>query len=166
MNNELDLTNFNKGLFLKRDGAWLHDGDLVRHERLSLLLHRCIKRKDTGELGVTTGRDWLTFESEDAPLRVMSVQNLHGQQLELSLSNDTRFLLAPADHALIIDQHDQWRTAIADQQLWARWTRNALQSILPIVQQVDDTYTLQLEPKVSIFQCSSKINWQGIPGRS
>ena len=115
---------------------------------------------------MTTGKDWLTFESEDAPLRVMSVQHLYQQQIKLSLSNDTHFLLVPADQALVIDAQDQWRTAITDQQLWARWTRNALQSILPLIHQEGDLYTLRLVPPIQISQCTSQINWQGRPGHS
>lgn len=163
MNEELQLKKLNKGLFLKQDGAWLHDGDLVSHPRLAQLLHRCIKRKDTGELGVTTGRDWLPFECEDAPLRVMSVKHLHGSQLELLLSNRTRFLMVPADHALVIDPHDQWRTGVTDQRLWARWTRKALQSIQPLVEQIDDQFILQLQPSIKITQCTTPLNWQNDP---
>ena len=85
MDNSLDLTQSSKGLFLKKDGVWLHDGTPVVHHRLSQLLHRCIKRRNNGDLGVTTGRDWLSFQSEDAPLRILSAQIVNEQQLQLSL---------------------------------------------------------------------------------
>ena len=131
MDNSLDLTQFSKGLFLKKDGVWLHDGTPVVHHRLSQLLHRCIKRRNNGDLGVTTGRDWLSFQSEDAPLRILGAQIVNEQQLQLSLSNQTRYLVVPSALALIIDPKNQWRTAIVEQQLWARWTRKALQAITP-----------------------------------
>ena len=97
MTDTLNLKDFQKGLYLNKDGAWYHDGDLVRHQRLSNLLHRCIKRKTDGGVGVTTGRDWLDIQCEDAPLRVIQVENIHGQ-LRLTLSNETKYLLSPHPH--------------------------------------------------------------------
>ncbi len=166
MNTTLDLSQFSKGLFLKQDGTWLHDGEPVIHQRLSELLHRCIKRRENGDLGVTTGRDWLSFKSEDAPLRIVSAKNLHGQQLLLSLSNETQYLLVPSSLALIVDQENQWRTAIIEQQLWARWTFNALQSITPLVENSDNEYALKLNPPIPIVQLKEHKNWSLTPSET
>ncbi|MBL92685.1 MAG: hypothetical protein CMH56_12845 [Myxococcales bacterium] len=162
MSNTLNLQDFHKGLYLNKDGAWYHDGDLVRHERLSNLLHRCIKRKTDGGVGITTGRDWLDIQCEDAPLRVLQVENLHGQ-LRLTLSNETKFLLSPHPQALVVDADDQWRTAIVEQQLWARWSRNALQAILPHVMESNGQYQLDLVPSLPIHKIEAPLNWSEAP---
>jgi len=166
MNTTLDLNKFSKGLYLKQDGTWLHDGEPVIHQRLSHLLHRGIKRRPNGDLGVTTGRDWVTFESEDAPLRIVSAKNLHDQQLLLSLSNETQYILVPSAMALIIDKQNQWRSAIIEQHLWARWTRNALQSIIPLVEKNKEAYFLKLNPHITIVELQIKQNWCLSPGNS
>ena len=165
MSTQLDLTTFPKGLFLNQKGVWFHDGDEVRHERLSQLLHRSIKRKADGGIGVTTGRDWLDIRCEDAPLRVVQATNLHGQ-LQLTLSNETRCLMSPHPNALVVDANDLWRTGIPEQHLWARWSRNALQAILPYVQETDGHYRLEMVPPLPIRKLQSPLDWSKAPGDS
>ena len=66
--------------------------------------------------------------------------------------------------ALVVDADDQWRTAIAEQQLWARWSRNALQAIMPYVKEDAGEYKLELNPSIPITTLQTQKNWAEAPG--
>ncbi|MEW5847216.1 MAG: hypothetical protein AB2A00_00330 [Myxococcota bacterium] len=109
------------GLYLRRDGTWLEDGEEVTHPRLAALLHRSIARAPDGSLVVTTGRDVRPIACEDLPLRVLWV-DLPGDDVLLHLSNERTEPLKP--ESLLVDVDDSWR-CLADGNLGARFTRAA-----------------------------------------
>lgn len=121
-------------LSLDREGRWRHDGDLIRHARLSALLDRSIARDEEGGLMVTTGRDRLPFTSEDAPLRVKTAR-LQGDGL-LQVLRDDRELPLTKESALCIDEEGRVRTRVEGPRggtFWALWERPATQALMPLL---------------------------------
>jgi hypothetical protein len=118
-------------LRLLRDGRWLHDGGEVKHARLAALLHRSIARDEDGALIVTTGRDRLPFECEDAPFRVITVRR-RGHAWTLVLSDGGEESLV-ADEELLIDDDGAVRSRVKGGRFWALWSRSAAQAVASVV---------------------------------
>ena len=115
-------------LTLDEDGTWRHEGQDVRHKRLSALLHRCVARDDEGALIVTTGRDVMPFTPEDAPKIVRSLEREDGAW-QLHLLGGTREPLEPGA-PLLIDDAGIVRSRVGGGRFWARWSRSATQALL------------------------------------
>lgn len=118
-----------RGLWLDKQGRWHHDGEPIRHERLSALLHRCIARDDDGALLVTTGRDRLPIAVEDTPLFVRTVE-VGGAGVVMVLSNEGREPLTAA-HEVLADAEGVWRVRVQGGRDWARFSRSAMQGLMP-----------------------------------
>jgi hypothetical protein len=114
-------------LTLDPDGTWRHEGQDVRHKRLSALLHRCVARDDAGALIVTTGRDVLPFTPADAPKFVRALERTDAGWV-VRLLGDTE---APLDASaeITIDDLGIVRSRLPGG-FWARWSRSATQALL------------------------------------
>ncbi len=129
------------GLYLRADGTWLHDGQEVTHARLAALLHRSIAVDPAGGFLVTTGRDRLPFACEDTPLRVLgaTIQPDHVVRLELSHGQSQPLVV----ESLTVDPDASWR-CVSQDGLPARFTRAAVLSLAPAVDQQGGMYVLRL----------------------
>lgn len=125
-------------LALARDGRWLHDGDPIRHARLSALLDRCVSRDEEGRLMVTTGRDRLLFTSEDAPLRIKTARVDDGRLIQVV--RDGREEPLTAASALCVDEDGRFRSRVTGPRegtFWALWERPAAQALMPLLEESD-----------------------------
>ncbi len=121
------------GLYLSRRGNWFHDGERVRHDRLSRLLSGSIGRGDDGGLVVTTGRDELPFVAEDAPFFVLTIRaDDPCAGIVLCLSDGRQEPLVD----VVVGPDDRLRSPIGNGAYWALFTRSAAQLLEPFV--VDD----------------------------
>ncbi len=128
-------------MFLDRRGRWFHDGQHVRHERLSRLLHRSIARDAAGRLVVTTGRDVMPFVCEDTPLFVRSVRP-EGDALVLVLSDERTEPLT--DQVVHFSDDDRLRVLVHGGSLWALAERPAHQALQARLRLVGDDLRLDV----------------------
>jgi hypothetical protein len=129
-------------LVLRQDGRWSHDGQILRHERLSALLHRSIARDEEGRLMLTTGRDRLSFESEDAPYSVRTARVVD-DDLVLVLSDGSEERLAPGAE-LLIDEKGRVRSRVKGGAFWALWRKPATQALTASLEERQGELSLPL----------------------
>lgn len=122
------------GLFFSRLGHWFHDGDRIFHAGLSGLLDRSVARADDDTLIVTTGRDVLPFEVEDAPLLVRRVDQASDGTVSLVLSTTASVPLT----WLAMGSDDRLRAPVVEARCWALLSRNAGQALEPLLAIDDD----------------------------
>ena len=122
-----------RGLYLARDGTWFHDGQGIHHERLAALLHRSIARGDDGALIVTTGRDVMGFEAQDAPFLVREVRMTDAL---LTLSDGSQETLQGPLH---VDEQGRVRVRVKGGRFWALLSRAVAHLVMAGVEEdVDD----------------------------
>ena len=115
-------------MWLDRNGQWFHDGQPIRHVRLSALLSASIARDGALQLIVTTGKDTLPFTAEDAPLHAKTVIR-NGERLSFQLSNRTELPLENVQR-ILVDAEGHMRTRSHDERFWIRLLKPAAQAIM------------------------------------
>lgn len=149
------------GLFLSRDGAWFHDGQPVRHERLCALLSRSVARGEDGGLIVTTGRDRLPFAAEDAPLLVRTAR-ADERSFRLVLSDESEEELSPGTRVLI-DEEGRIRSPVKGGRFWALWARPAAQALFARVVDEDAPRVQVAGGEVALVEERTPRDWSAAP---
>lgn len=150
------------GLFLTRDGKWLHDGQDIRHRRLSLLLHQSICRTEDGALHVSTGLDSLPFQCEDAPYQILTLDR-QNNTLRGRLSDQSDFQL-PHEHTIWIDDAGRMRTPVKENQFWALLSRSATQSLYDRLTPTSDPTCFHIvDTNVSVKEAAVSYIWADKP---
>ncbi len=147
-------------LALGKDGRWTHDGDPVRHARLSALLDRSVARDEAGHLMVTTGRDRLPFTSEDAPLRIKTAR-VHDDGL-VQVHRDGREEPLTEASALCIDDEGRLRSRVSGPRggiFWALWERPAVQALAPLLQDDGSAYVEVSSGRLDIAVVEASQDW-------
>ena len=114
-------------LRLDRDGTWWHAETKITHARLARLLHRSIARDEAGDLIVTTGRDRLPIEIDDAPFTVRTIE-AQASGLTLFLS-DAETESLRCDDVVYMAPDGALYLPVKSGAYWARCTRSAAQAL-------------------------------------
>ena len=151
------------GLFLTRNGTWLHDGQEIRHQRLSALLHRSIGRAEDGQLTLSTGRGSTPFQCEDTPYLVRACAIRDGDFI-LSLS-DTTEEKADSGGSILVNAEGVMRVPVKKNQFWACLTTSAAQFLHDKLVSTDYPDCFQVVgANLKVRQDPSEQDWSKPPG--
>lgn len=138
----LELLRRSSGLGLDRECRWHVLGDPVTHARTVLVLNRGLEVLDGGEVIVRVGGQWAYVTVAETPYCVRNVALVGGVggrgapvALELSLSDDTREVLAPATLSLLGEADLRCRVKGGAP---ARFLRPAWHNLLPLLDVSDE----------------------------
>lgn len=121
---------------LDREGRFSHDGVRIEPGPLHRALTSWIARHpDTGELILTNGYDWCTFDVEDAPFIVEALALLPGGWPEITLSDESTEPLDP--ETLSIGAADAVYARVKGGTFEARFSRHAQTSLAPLLIEAD-----------------------------
>jgi hypothetical protein len=150
------------GLFLTRNGTWLHDGQEIRHARLSALLHKSIGRSENGQLSLSTGRGSTPFQCEDSPYLVRTCRIQDGHFI-LSLSDTTEEKAEPGV-SIWVDANGVMHVPVKQNQFWACLTRNAAQFLHDKLEPTEDPSCFQaIGTDLKVRQDESDQDWSKPP---
>lgn len=150
------------GLYLDREGRWFHDGQAVRHARLSALLWRSVARNSEERLIVTTGRDVLPFAAEDAPVQARTATPTQ-PGLTLVLSTGAEHALA-AGEVVWLDADGQMRMKSPDGRFWIRLLRPAAQAVAAAAEEHNGGLALPVEGgRVDLVELHAPKDWSAVP---
>lgn len=121
---------------LDREGRFSHDGVRVEPGALHRALTSWIARHpDTGELILTNGYDWCTFEVEDAPFIVEALALDPEGLVLLTLSDESTEPLDPT--TLCVGEADVVYARVKGGAFDARFSRHAQTSLAPLLVEAD-----------------------------
>jgi hypothetical protein len=122
-------------IVLRKDGTFLHDGEVVEHRALHKALASWIAlHPDDGRLILTNGYDWTYFAAEDAPMHVTSIDT-EKTPPELTLFDDSTEPLAP--ETMCLGEDGVVHCRVRGGTLEARFSRHAQTQLAPLLVQAD-----------------------------
>ena len=97
----LNLLREQSGLRLDREGQFLHQGEVVEHERLALALHRGLHRAPDGRWATRLGSDWAYVQVDDVArfVRAVAIDERLGK-LRAELVDGSEAVIDPSTLAL------------------------------------------------------------------
>jgi hypothetical protein len=96
-------TREDSGIRLDRDFRWWHDGEPIDHPNIIEAFNRGVRVDDAGRVTLHFGNDWCVIEVEEAPYRVVAVDEAEGGRLSVRLSDRTAEWLEPTTLAVAPD---------------------------------------------------------------
>ncbi len=118
-------------IVLRKDGTFLHDGEVVEHKALHKGLASWIaKHPDDGRFILTNGYDWTYFTVEDAPMHVTSIDTTRAPP-EVTLFDGTKEPLAP--ETLSVGDDGVVYCRVRGGALEARFSRHAQTGLAPLL---------------------------------
>jgi uncharacterized protein len=82
-------TREDSGIKLDRQFRWWHDGERIEHPNIIEAFNRGIRVADDGRLTLHFGPDWCFFEVEDAPFKIVAVDQSENERVSVRLSDRT-----------------------------------------------------------------------------
>jgi len=109
---------------LCKDGTWLHEGDLIKREKLVRLFASILKKEGDEYFLVTPVEKW-RIQVEDRPLVVQLIDR-QGNDIQVVTNGGDSFFIGD-DHPLKISTLDgvDVPEVLVRNNLWARFSRNA-----------------------------------------
>lgn len=116
-------TREDSGIRLDRQFRWWHDGGLIDHPNIIEAFNKGLRVADDGKVTLHFGNDWCFIEVEDAPFKVVAVDESAGARLSVRLSDRTAEWLDVA--ALALDDDGVLSTRVKEGRAKARFGRDA-----------------------------------------
>lgn len=132
-------------MLIRADGQWVHEGGVIKRDKLVALFASILRREDDGEYYLLTPVEKWRIKVEDAALLVIDmdiVVEKGDQQLIFTTNVGTRFLL-DEDHPLRVLIDDEGQTSpelVLDNGLHAKLTRAVFYRLVDIAEQKGEDF--------------------------
>lgn len=132
-------------MLIRADGQWVHEGGVIKRDKLVALFASILRREDDGEYYLLTPVEKWRIKVEGAALLVIDmdiVVEKGDQQLIFTTNVGTRFLL-DEDHPLRVLIDDEGQTSpelVLDNGLHAKLTRAVFYRLVDIAEQKGEDF--------------------------
>lgn len=130
-------------MLIKADGTWLHEGDVIKREKLVRLFSTILKRENDDYFLVTPVEKW-RLKVEDQPFIIVLmhvVQKKEGPVIQMITNTGDEFEIDQA-HALEVDEHESPKVMVRSG-MYARLNRNVYYALAELSKEKEGVFYIE-----------------------
>ena len=130
-------------MLIKADGTWLHEGDVIKREKLVRLFSTILRRENDDYFLVTPVEKWrLSVEDQPFVIVLMHAIEKEGLQVVQMITNTGDELELGVNHDVITDTHESPKVLVRSN-MYARLSRNVYYALAELAKEKGEGFYVE-----------------------